>query len=198
MSTSTRDRIVRAMGDLMCAQGYSATSVKQVAIAAAAPMGSLYHHFPNGKQEIAAEALRTTGAAYIQLLPLLMDPYSDLRTAVGAFFTAAAEDIERAGWANMCPIGTVVGELTDNEADLRSVAAEVVGSWISQGTEYFLRYGLAETTARRLVLAILGALEGAFLLSRTLHSTEPLHAAGKAMATHAEALLTRTETAADR
>jgi hypothetical protein len=127
-----------------------------------------------------------------------MDPYPDLRTAVGAFFTAAAEDIERSGWANMCPIGTVVGELTDNEAGLRSVAAEVAGSWISQGTGYFLRYGLAETTARHLVIAMLGALEGAFLLSRALHSAEPLHTAGEAMAAHAETLLTRSETAAHR
>ncbi|WP_280313224.1 TetR/AcrR family transcriptional regulator, partial [Nocardia abscessus] len=82
MSTSTRERLVTATAELMRTQGYAGTSVKQITVAARAPMGSLYHHFPEGKPQIAAAALRTSGAAYIQLLPLLLDPHDDLREAV--------------------------------------------------------------------------------------------------------------------
>ncbi len=77
MSTSTRERLVTATAELMRTQGYAGTSVKQITVAARAPMGSLYHHFPEGKPQIAAAALRTSGAAYIQLLPLLLDPHDD-------------------------------------------------------------------------------------------------------------------------
>src|SRR5690348_16824186 len=111
VSSPTAERIVTATAELMRRQGYGATSVKQITAAARAPIGSLYHHFPQGKQQIAAAALRTSGAAYIQLLPLLMDPYPDLRVAVVAAFTAAAEQIEQSGWMNMCPVGTVAGEI---------------------------------------------------------------------------------------
>ncbi|WP_063865083.1 TetR/AcrR family transcriptional regulator, partial [Nocardia seriolae] len=181
LSTTTRDRLVAAVAELMRVQGYSAITVKQITAASGAPMGSLYHHFPAGKSAIAAEALRTSGAAYIQLLPLLMDAHDDLREAVPAAFTAAAETIEQNGWMNMCPVGTVAGEVADSEPGIRDVAAEVMNSWIADGAAYFTRRGLMESDAKELMTALLCALEGAFILSRTLRSTEPLLAAGRAM-----------------
>ncbi|MFJ1454913.1 TetR/AcrR family transcriptional regulator [Nocardia sp. N2S4-5] len=189
MSTSTRARILTAATELMRRQGYGSTSVKQLTAAARAPIGSLYHHFPEGKQQIAAEALRTSGAAYIQLLPLLMDPHEDLRVAVPAAFAAAAADMAASGWMNMCPVGTVAGEVADSEPELRAVAAEVIESWLAQGTEYFVRRGLAPESAREFTFAMLSALEGAFVLGRTLRSAEPLHAAGQTMAAHLTRLL---------
>ncbi len=189
MSTATRERLVVAVAELMRTHGYSAITVKQITVAAGAPMGSLYHHFPHGKVQIAAEALRGSGAAYIQLLPLLMDPHEDLRVAVPAAFDDAARTMAESGWMNMCPVGTVAGEIADSEPALRAVAAEVVADWIEQGTAYFARRGLAAADARDLVLGVLSGLEGAFLLARTLRSAEPLHAAGKALAARVEQLL---------
>ncbi|MEV5837022.1 TetR/AcrR family transcriptional regulator [Nocardia sp. NPDC052112] len=179
---STRERIRTAMAELMRRQGYGVTTVKQVSELAQAPMGSLYHHFPEGKQQIAAEALRAAGAAYIQLLPLLFDPHEDLRAAVPAAFAEAAEQMERAGWVNMCPVVTIAGEIADSEPALREVAAEVVNLWVRECTDYFTRRGLDPAEARRFGFALLSALEGAFILSRTLHSTEPLRAAGQSLA----------------
>ncbi|AYF74066.1 TetR/AcrR family transcriptional regulator [Nocardia yunnanensis] len=181
LSTTTRDRLVTAVAELMRVQGYSAITVKQITAASGAPMGSLYHHFPAGKSAIAAEALRTSGAAYIQLIPLLLDAHDDLREAVPAAFAAAAETIEQGGWMNMCPVATVAGEVADSTPEIRDVAGEVMKSWIDEGAEYLVRRGLAGEDARELMIAIICALEGAFVLSRTLRSTEPLLAAGKAM-----------------
>lgn len=56
MSTTTRDRLITAVSELMRVNGYSAVTVKQITTASNAPMGSLYHHFPGGKPQIAAEA----------------------------------------------------------------------------------------------------------------------------------------------
>ncbi|WP_280434769.1 TetR/AcrR family transcriptional regulator [Nocardia carnea] len=180
-TTGTRDRLVTATIELLRTRGYSGTSVKQISAAANAPMGSLYHHFPGGKPELAATALRNAGVAYGQLIPLLLDPYADLQEALPAAFITAAEQIEQTGWINMCPVGTVAGEIADAEPELRAVAAEIITSWIEDGTAYFVGRGLAEETARELIVGTLTTLEGAFVLSRTLRSTEPLHAAGRAM-----------------
>ncbi|MEV5391695.1 TetR/AcrR family transcriptional regulator [Nocardia farcinica] len=183
MSSSTRERLVTAMTEQLRVRGYHGTSVKQITVAAAAPMGSLYHHFPEGKPQLAAAALRESGAAYLQLIPLLMDEHADLRDAVPAAFAAAADQIEQTGWINMCPVGTVAGEIADSEPGLRAVTAEVIGSWVAEGAAYFQRRGLPEAHARELILAILAALEGAFILCRALRSTEPLRAAGATLAT---------------
>jgi AcrR family transcriptional regulator len=71
--------------------------MQQLARAAGAPTGSIYHHFRGGKREVAAAAPRESGAAYIQLLPMLLDRHADLPTAIDAAFAAAAEDIAGAG-----------------------------------------------------------------------------------------------------
>lgn len=198
MSTTTRDRLVVAVGELMRTHGYSAITVKQITAAAAAPMGSLYHHFPHGKVQIAAEALRSSGAAYIQLLPLLMDPHDDLRAAVPAAFADAARTLEESGWINMCPVGTVAGEIADSEPALREVAAEVVTDWIDKGTAYFVGRGLDEPQARDLILGVLSSLEGAFVLGRTLRSTEPLLAVGQAISSRIDTLLADRDRTASR
>ena len=172
------------MAELLRVQGYAATGIQQLARAAGAPTGSIYHHFRGGKREVAAAALRESGAAYIQLLPLLLDQHADLPTAINAAFEAAADDIANTGWANMCPVGTVAAEIADTEPALRQVAAEVIASWADDGTRYLAGRGLSQADARTAMYALLTALEGGFLLARAQHAVEPLLAAGRAVSTY--------------
>jgi len=184
----TDQRIVRSMWELLRMQGYAATGIQELAQAAEAPIGSIYHHFPGGKRAVAAAALRESGAAYIQLLPMLLDRHADLATAIEEAFTAAADDVSNTGWANMCPVGTVAGEIADTEPELRQVAAEVIASWIEAGIRYLTGRGLSHADGRAAMYAVLAALEGGFLLARAQHSAEPLLAAGRAVATYVAAL----------
>lgn len=188
----TDKRIVNAMAELLRVQGYAATGIQQLARAAGAPTGSIYHHFRGGKREVAAAALRQTGAVYMQLLPMLLDEHAELATGIEAAFAAAADDIENTGWANMCPVGTVTGEIADTEPELREVAGEVIASWVDEGTRYLGGRGLSEGDARALTYAVLSALEGAFILARGQRSTEPLLAAGRALASYVATLPTGT------
>jgi AcrR family transcriptional regulator len=187
-SVKTDQRIVRSMAELLRVQGYAATGIQQLARAAGAPTGSIYHHFRGGKREVAAAALRETGAAYIQLLPMLLDRHAELATAIEAAFAAAAEDLANTGWANMCPVGTVAGEIADTEPELRQVAAEVIASWVDAGSGYLARRGLSETDARAVMYALLTALEGGFLLARAQRDVEPLLAAGRAVSAYVATL----------
>ena len=168
------------MAELLRLQGYGATSLQQLAKAAGAPIGSIYHHFRGGKREVAAAALRESGAAYIQLLPLLLDQNDDLPAAIDAAFAAAADDMANTGWANMCPVGIVAGEIADTEPELRQVTGEVIASWVDEGSRYLAGRGLSPADARTAMYALLTAIEGAFLLARAQHSVEPLLAAGRA------------------
>lgn len=172
------------MAELLRVQGYAATGIQQLARVAEAPVGSIYHHYSGGKREVAGAALRQTGAAYIQLLPMLLDEHADLATAVEAAFAAAADDLANTGWANMCPVGTVAGEIADTEPELRQVAAEVIASWVEEGSRYLAGRGLSQTDARDAMYALLTALEGGFLLARAEHAVEPLLAAGRAVSTY--------------
>jgi AcrR family transcriptional regulator len=180
----TAQRIVRSMAELLRVQGYAATGIQQLAQAAQAPTGSIYHHFRGGKREVAAAALRQAGVAYIQLLPMLLDQHADLPAAIDAAFAAAADDIANTGWANMCPVVTVAGEIAGTEPELRQVAAEVIASWVDTGTRYLAGRGLSQADARAAMYALLTALEGGFLLARAQRTVEPLLAAGHAVSNY--------------
>ena len=61
---STRSRILDAMAELYRRQGMPATGLKQISAAAQAPFGSIYHHFPGGKEAISVEVIRREGVRY--------------------------------------------------------------------------------------------------------------------------------------
>ncbi|WP_280312816.1 TetR/AcrR family transcriptional regulator, partial [Nocardia abscessus] len=144
---------------------------------------------PHANPHPPAAALPTSGPANTLLRPRPPHPHPHLRAAAPAACAAPAEQIEQTGWINMCPVGTVAGEVADSEPALREVAAEVMAAWIDEGTGYFVRRGLPAPEAREFILAVLTALEGAFVLSRTLRSTEPLHAAGRSLRARVEEVL---------
>ena len=94
----------------------------------------------------------------------------------------AAEDMAQTGFANMCPVASVAGEISDTVEELRTATRDIFTAWIDGGTVYFASRGLDETLGRQVTLAIVGALEGAFLLARAMRDAEPLLAAGRTMA----------------
>lgn len=176
---TTRERIVEASAELFRRQGYAATGVKQIVTAARAPFGSLYHHFPGGKEQLGAEAVRASGALYELLIPAVFDPAPDLPSAVTAFFAGAAEHLADTDYADACPIATVALEVSSVSETMREACADVFESWIAAGMARFTAAGLDEAEARALVIGMIGALEGAFVLARATRSTEALHLAGE-------------------
>src|SRR4029079_12102006 len=70
---TTRERIIDATRELFMERGYAASGLKEISKAGTAPIGSLYHFFPGGKEELAAETLRAAGAADQALVETIVD-----------------------------------------------------------------------------------------------------------------------------
>lgn len=185
----TRERIVEASASLMARQGYSATGVKQIVEAARAPFGSVYHFFPGGKEELGAEAIRRSGATYLELIPAVFDAAPDVVSGVRNFFALAAEHLWNTDYEDACPIATIALEVSSVSEPMRHACADVFESWITAGTERFLSLGLGEERTRELIVGLIAALEGAFVLCRALRSTQPLLVAGELVAGELERAL---------
>lgn len=93
--------------------------------------------------------------------------------------------------AEACPITTVALETSSTSEPLRLACADVFESWIAAGAERHVDAGLDQGRARELAIGLLAALEGAFVLSRALRSTEPLEIAGQLVARAVAAELER-------
>lgn len=175
-TTPTRERILYASAELFRRQGYPGTGLKQVVAEAQAPFGSLYHHFPGGKQQLAEEVIRAGGAFFQALVTGVYDEESTAEASVRAVFEGAAQTLAWTDFQDACPIATVALEVASTNDDLRRATAEVFEQWTVALTD---RLG-----DRDYAMAVLSALEGAFVLCRARRSVEPMLAAGKMAAAH--------------
>jgi AcrR family transcriptional regulator len=191
MAGDTKERILDSSGELFRRQGYMGTGVKEILAEAGAPFGSLYHHFPGGKAELGAETVRRSGFLYGLLLGEFAGPEVELAEGIRAFFAGAAATLVETDYADACPIATVALETSSTDEDLRRACADVFNAWIEGGTERFAIEGIPRPQARVLVIQMLAALEGAFVLSRALRSTEPVELAGEASVAAIRAALDR-------
>lgn len=191
MGGETRERLLESSGELFRRQGYMGTGVKQILEQAGAPFGSLYHFFPGGKSELGAETVRRSGFLYGLLLGEYVGPEVELADGIRAFFAAAAETLVETDYADACPIATVALEVASSDEEMRAACADVFDGWIAGAGARIAEAGIAPARARELAIEAICALEGAFILSRTLRSTEPLELAGEALATSIESELER-------
>ena len=193
----TRQRLIDAASVLFRRQGLTATGIKQILAEADAPFSSLYHHFPGGKDELAAKAIADAGQHYEALVGAVWDSGTDLETSVAMVFDGAAELLVATDYADACPIATVALEVASTNEPLRAATAEVFESWIAGATELFAAAGIARGTSRELALTMLSLLEGAFLFSRALRATEPMEIAGASAVAAVRAALAASSSGTD-
>lgn len=185
----TRQRLVQASASLLQRQGLTGTGIKQILAEAGAPYSSLYHHFPGGKDELAAAAIRVSGSQYQEMVEAVWEQAPDAISSVAAVFDGAAQALESTDFAVACPIATVALEVAGTNERLRLATAEVFEAWIAAGAARFESEGIATEDARSLAITLIALLEGAFILSQSLKDIEAVHVAGAtAIAAAQEAL----------
>jgi AcrR family transcriptional regulator len=183
MTAPTRQRLVDAASQLLRRQGFAATGIKQILTTSGAQFSSLYHHFPGGKDQLAAEAILTAGAGYQHLVEAVWDAAGDVTASVAAIFEGAAQVLESTGYADACPIATVALEVASTNEPLRVATAKVFAAWVDAATTRLVNAGVDTASARPLAQSVIALLEGAFVLSRAAKSTEPMYAARDAAVT---------------
>ena len=172
--SETRDRLLRAGERLFRAQGYSGTGLKQLASEAQAPWSSMYHFFPQGKEQLAEQAIRYGGELYAQMIRQCFATYPDPREAVAAIFAGEVKILRSSGFRNGCPVASVALDVASTTERVRKPCAEVFASWIAALAEGIAASGKPEEAATDLATYILASLEGAIILSRTSKSVKPL------------------------
>lgn len=194
-SAPTRQRLVTATAELFRRQGYAATGIKAVLTAAGAPYGSLYHFFPGGKAELARTVIDEGGAAYLALVETFYREDVHPVAATEDFFAGAAELLESTGFADACPIATIAGEIADTHEPLRLAAAAAFDSWIAAIAANLVTHGAQPARAHAAAAQLFCLIEGAFLLSRTTRSSEPVRVAGRLAVAITTDVLTPSERA---
>lgn len=178
----TRERIITATNELFRRQGFHATSLKQISTASGATIGSIYHFFPGGKEELGVAVIDVTGAVYRELFESIVDEHDDPADAYRQFCLAAGVALVESDYLDPCPIGGIAREVANTSQPLRLAAERAFASWIRAATDHLVAAGAPPDVARQLATVFVATVEGLFVLSRTQRSTAPLAAAGEQLA----------------
>ena len=177
MAKDTRTRMVDAAVAALRQRGLAGMSFSDVLAASGAARGAIYHHFPGGKRQLAAEAASRNGQDVRAHLAEF--PTTSPLAVVEAFLTAVRPVVEESARGSGCAVAAVTLELDGDSADLRGVAAAAFASWIGQLADSLAAAGMAPGDAVDLASLLVSLLEGAHVLCRAAGSLEPFDQAAR-------------------
>ncbi|GAB2956812.1 TetR family transcriptional regulator [Amycolatopsis acidiphila] len=160
--------------DLFHTQGYHATGLNQLVSAVGAPKGSLYFHFPGGKEQLAAEAVEISGERLAGLLRQLLDAAPGPGAAIAAVLDALAQNLTESDFQRGCPIATVAMDAGTESARIREACAGSYSSWQEVISDYLVRQGFESEHASMLSEVALSSIEGALLLAKLRRDLSPM------------------------
>jgi TetR/AcrR family transcriptional repressor of lmrAB and yxaGH operons len=172
--SSKRDDIIEATCDLLEAQGYYATGLNQIVSESGAPKGSLYYYFPEGKEELTAEAIERTGRLVSQRIRQGLAQKEDVAEAVRLFVRDIAHHVEASGFRTGGPLMTVAMETATSSQRLNRACRQAYRLLQEAFAQKLAHSGYSEARAAELAAFITASVEGGIILSRTYHSGDPL------------------------
>jgi len=178
----TKARLAESMLELIQTSGYSGTGLNAVIEHAAAPKGSIYFHFPDGKEGLGVAAV---DLAAKQFEALIAEAAASTGSAAGAAHAAIevlATIVSESDFRLGCPVSVVTLEMGAESERLRQACASAFESWITPTAALLEANGIDSEDARSLATVVVSTIEGAVIVSRATRSIRPLLAAADVVA----------------
>ncbi len=167
----TRARLVETAARLFRQKGYHATGLAEVLAAAGVPKGSLYHHFPAGKADLARAAADWTADVLLRIIDDAFVPAPDWPHGTATLCHKLARLLDTLDSADACPISALLFDGPE-EAGFRAHAAAVLDRLQQHVAAHATRLGAAGPQDRAEALLI--AIDGGWTLARARRDSDVL------------------------
>lgn len=189
MASDTKHRMVVGAVRLLAERGLQETSFSEVLELTGAPRGSIYHHFPDGKDQLVASAVDLAGAHAISVIDQVAG--QPARAVTAHFLGLWREVLVRSEFKAGCSVLAVT--IATDSPDLLGHAAAVFRTWRERLAELLREGGLPEPDARRFAATLIAGTEGAVVLSRAEQSMEPFELVAEQLSAQIELLVRQAE-----
>ncbi|WP_444850867.1 TetR/AcrR family transcriptional regulator [Mycobacterium sp. Marseille-P9652] len=172
----TRTKMLVSAAQVMRERGAAGVTIDEVLARSGAPRGSVYYHFPEGRNQILTEALRYSGDSITEMI----DDAAGwgAKALLGEFIDFWERTLSEGDFAAGCPVvAAAIG--SDDDPNLSVEAGEILRHWCAALTRAFVTDGFEEPCAASLSVMSIAALEGAVVLARSTRSVEPLRQVGE-------------------
>jgi AcrR family transcriptional regulator len=154
---------------LLARHGLQATSFSEVLELTGAPRGSIYHHFPGGKDELISAAVERAG--YRTLTAFNERELASAEEITAVFLGLWRELLARSQFTAGCAVLAVT--VATDSPDLLQETGAVFRAWRGRLAELLEESGLSAKEAAQFAATLVAASEGAVALSRAEQSFEP-------------------------
>jgi TetR/AcrR family transcriptional repressor of lmrAB and yxaGH operons len=179
MGNDTRERMLESTARLLQHRGYYGTSLNDILAASGAPRGSLYFHFPGGKDQLVVEATRATvGLATAELHSALQGAPSPGK-GVRRYAEAAAELMCESDFTFGCPVAPVILDATGDVSELAALCRQALDDWTDAIRDGLRAAGHGRARADRLAIMAIAAIEGALVIARARRDESALRQVGE-------------------
>ncbi|MBL8424034.1 MAG: TetR/AcrR family transcriptional regulator [Candidatus Accumulibacter phosphatis] len=176
----SRDRMLEAAISLMRGSGLTGAGINEIVRVSGAPKGSVYHFFPQGKAQIASEALTVYSKRVMAFIDQALASERQEGAKVSALFRAFARRVEEGDFRQSCAVGTVTLDLDADLQQLQTILGDAFSQWAALIGEH-LDLGDAVRT-RSFAGLILTSIEGAYVRCRAERSSRAFTEAGEWLA----------------
>lgn len=171
---TTREQIIETTCELLETYGYHATGLNQILAKSRTPKGSLYYYFPEGKEELTAQAIERMGRHVAQSIKSELSKMADPGEAIRSFVHILAHRVEASAFCAGGPLMIVAMETATSSERLNLACREAYRLLQQAYHEQLIASGFTEARAAQLATFITASIEGGIILSRTDHSGDPL------------------------
>jgi TetR/AcrR family transcriptional repressor of lmrAB and yxaGH operons len=186
MSKDSRGSMVRSAASLIRTRGVSATSFSDVLADSGAPRGSIYHHFPHGKEQLAGDAIRWTSERVLAHQRACRATTAS--GVLGCFIDMWRQVVLASSGTAGCVVAGVAIDTAHDARGLIEVVRATFRSWIELLADQLEATGVPAKRARAIAVATVAGMEGALILCRAEGNAAPLETvAGELMRSLPEA-----------
>ena len=161
----TRTRLIETAARLFRRKGYAAVGVAEILAEAGVPKGSLYHHFPKGKADLAEAAVDWASQGMITIIDDSFGPATCFDEGQATLCHKLAKFFDISAHTDGCPVTSILLQ-ADGAEPFLDLSAKVFDGWIAAIAAHGQRLGLTPDGARACAETLLMALEGGWILAR--------------------------------
>lgn len=171
----TRTKIVDTVIELLKTKGYRGVGLQEIIDKSGAPKGSLYFHFPGGKNEIVEAAIKKHNETIDTLLRMVFQSTPDITTAIRELFSLSIGDLESSDFTKGCPVATTTLDHPGEPDIVQESCAQCFSSLKDVIVDRLKTDGMEPVEAEKQATLIVSAFEGSIILSKAYRNTEPLN-----------------------
>jgi TetR/AcrR family transcriptional regulator, lmrAB and yxaGH operons repressor len=175
--SDSKERMIAAARRLFREHGYLGTALSDVVTESAAPRGSLYFHFPGGKEELASEVTLLHAGDHIANINRAAAATSTAAQLMEAFIARIRDELIASNYREGCAMAPIVIESMPGSDQLSDVTRRGFQDMITTLAARLTEKNVPAARATELATQAWSSVEGALILGRVLRSPEPFNLA---------------------